>query len=219
MSDAQRPLRLVIIEDHLVMSTALRLLLSSRADIQVVGEAASGTEAIALLRTEQPDMALLDLFLTDGASLALLPQLQAASPGTRLLVLTATPDVALHRAVMAAGARGVVLKEEPAEVLLKAIERVRDGEIWLDAKLLAQVFSAPPSGALSAAQQRIASLTAREREIIQSLAKGLKNKQIAEQLYLSERTVQNHLASIFAKLEVSDRLELVLFAQENALIK
>src|SRR6185369_1220329 len=141
----------------------------------------------------------------------------------RLLVLTETLDLEAHRRAVHMGAMGLVLKDRAAEVLIKAIEKVHDGEVWLDRSLTASVLT-EMSRANKAAEPdpeaaKIATLTKREREIIIFVCQGLKNRQIADKLFLSEATVRNHLTSILSKLELSDRFELALFSYRHGLGK
>ena len=208
-------LRVLIVEDHLIMSTALRLLLDSQAGLCVVGEASNCTTARELAHRTAPDIVLLDLFLSDGESLGTIPEILSAVPGARIVVLTGAPDTALHRRALTLGAMGLVLKEQPAEVLLAAIECVQRGEVWIDRSLLAELMKPAPPVQASPTDL----LTQREREIIGAIGLGLRNKQIADRLFISERTVHNHLASIFRKLEVGDRLELAIYAGNHGLLE
>ncbi len=217
--------RLFLIEDHLVMRAALKLLLDSRADLQVVGEAANRGEALHGLQSslQAPDIILLDLELSDGTSADFIPMLRQAAPSSRVLVLTGTPDMTLHRRALGLGAMGLVRKEQPPETLLRAIERVRNGEVWIDPVLMQNTFATPQhlaseSDIQSDIKMRIASLSPREREIVALIGQGLKNKPIAARLFLSERTVHSHLSSIFRKLSVADRTELALFAAHHGLL-
>ena len=197
------------------MSTALRLLLNSQPNLKVVGEASNRISALELAKQTTPDIVLLDLFLSDGESLPLVPDLLVASPRTRVVVLTGAPDLALHRRALALGVTGLVLKEQPADVLLCAIERVFAGEVWIDRSLLAGIMTPE----VAPAPSPVTSLTGREREIIGAIGTGMRNKAIAERFFISERTVHNHLASIFRKLEVGDRLELALYARSHGLLE
>lgn len=212
--------RLFLIEDHLVMRAALKLLLDSRAELQVVGEAASREEALRVLQlSPTPDVILLDLELSDGTSVDFIPILLQAAPASRVLVLTGTPGIALYRRALELGARGLVRKEQPPETLLRAIERVRNGEVWIEPALMQDTLATPQHLANdSDIKGRIASLSPREREIVALIGQGLKNKPIAARLFLSERTVHSHLASIFRKLSVADRTELALFAARHDLL-
>jgi two-component system, NarL family, nitrate/nitrite response regulator NarL len=217
MSEAAKPIRVLLIDDQAVMGTALCLLLSSQSNLQVVGMVADCQEGLAVAASEQPEIILLSDGLT---SIDLLPNLLAAAPHARTIVLTDIPDPRLHHHIIGVGAMGLVLKEHTAEVLFKAIERVHAGEVWLERSAIAYVLNemSHPSKKTNPDDTDIAALTPREREIIALIGEGLKNKQIAARLFLSERTVHHHLASIFHKLGVTDRLELAVFAQRHGLL-
>src|SRR6185503_12420925 len=132
----------------------------------------------------------------------------------RVLVLTGLKDAEAHRQAVKLGAVGVVLKDQAPEVLIKAIKKVHAGEVWLDRTTTGNLFHemTQTSGELDPEKSKINSLTEREFQVIQLIAEGLKNKEIAKRLFISETTVTHHLSSIFSKLDVSDRLELVIYA-------
>jgi DNA-binding NarL/FixJ family response regulator len=209
-----------LVEDHLVVRAALRLLLESHRGLVVVGEAAGHADAIALAMAEQPDIILLDLDLGGENGLDLLPELRTAADHARVLILTGVHDVGAHRQAICGGAMGLVLKEQAPEVLLKAIEKVYAGEVWIERAMLASVLDevvmgrARPAGA---EERRISALTERERTVIALVGQGLKNKQIGERLAITETTVRHHLTSIFDKLGVESRLELMIFAHRHGL--
>jgi two-component system nitrate/nitrite response regulator NarL len=168
---------------------------------------------------------LLDLDLGGHDTGASLGSLRQRCSG-RVLVLTGTDDVAQHRDVVMKGARGVVHKSEPAEVILRAIEKVNEGEIWVHRALLGQVMGLLTEGGPAAAKapvdpeaERIASLTRREREIVQTMVRNSAAKQfaVAADLCMSEHTLRNHLTTIYAKLGVRGRLELHVFASSHGL--
>jgi DNA-binding NarL/FixJ family response regulator len=169
--------RVLIIDDHAVVRTGLRMLLESHSGLSVVGEAATRTDALATALREQPDIILLDLDLGGESSLDCLPELLAAASEARVLILTGLRDPEVHRRAVHLGAMGLVLKEKAAEVLLQAIEKVRAGEVWLDSAMIASVLremihtretrQADPEVA------RIAALTEREREVIALVGQGL----------------------------------------------
>lgn len=210
----QSPIRLLLVEDHLVMRAALRMLLSARPALEVVGETASCDGALQLCARHRPDIILLDIFLADGSSLERIPAL--IETGARVLVLTGTTDEVLAGRAFTLGAHGVVRKEQPAPVLIEAIRYVHGGGFWRDPVLPSQADAAPANA--SSEPSALNSLTPREREVIQLIGQGLKNKGLAARLNLSEKTVHNHLASIFRKLGVSDRLELAAFARRHHLL-
>ena len=214
-------IRLLLVEDHGIVRAGLRMLIENWPDLRVVGEAATRTEALVLAAGTRPDIILLDIYLGGESSLSFLPELLAAAPQARVLVLTAVTDRAVHQRAVRLGALGVVLKDQAAEVLAQAITKVHAGEVWLDPALIASVLTAArrpsPTAATDPVAARIATLTAREREITSLLAEGLSNKQIADHLTISETTVSHHLTSIFHKLDIATRLELVVFAYRHGL--
>jgi DNA-binding NarL/FixJ family response regulator len=215
-------IRVLLVEDHAVVRAGLRLLIESRPGLVVVGEATTHADALAVAACEQPHIILLDLDLGRENGLDLLPSLLAAASQARVLVLTGVRDVDEHRRAIRQGAMGLVLKDQAPDVLLKAIEKVHAGEVWLDRAMLAHVLSEMAVGAarpLDTNAARVATLTQREREVIALVDEGLKNKQIGDRLSITETTVRHHLTSIFAKLGVGSRLELVLFAHRHSLGK
>jgi DNA-binding NarL/FixJ family response regulator len=199
------------------------MLLESQPEITVVGEAATCAEALALANCTQPDIVLLDLDLGGENAIESMPALLSTAPETRILVLTGVRDPEIHRQAIRHGAVGLVLKEKAVETLLEAITRVRAGEVWLEPTMIARVLGdltrPQPSPQISPESAKIARLTEREREVIALVGEGLRNKYIAERLYISEATVRHHLTAIFAKLGVSDRFELAIYAYQHGLAK
>jgi two-component system nitrate/nitrite response regulator NarL len=218
-----QPVRVLIVDDHGIMRAGLRMLLESQPDITVVGEAATCAEALALANCTQPDIILLDLDLGGENAIESMPALLSTAPETRILVLTGVRDPEVHRQAIRHGAVGLVLKEKAVETLLEAITRVRAGEVWLEPTMIARVLGdltrPQPSPQISPEAAKIARLTEREREVIALVGEGLRNKHIAERLYISEATVRHHLTAIFAKLGVSDRFELAIYAYQHGLAK
>jgi DNA-binding NarL/FixJ family response regulator len=213
----------MLVDDHRVVRAALRLLIQSREGMTLVGEAGNRREAVAIARSAQPDIILLDLDLGDESGLDLIHDLLEAAGQARVIILTGTRDPEAHHRALGLGAMGVVEKEKAPEALLSAIERVHAGEAWLDplltARLLGEVSKVSRPKKPDPEAARIATLTAREREVVTLIGEGLKNRQIAERLFISEWTVRHHITSIFGKLEVSDRVELILFAYRHGLAK
>jgi len=216
-----QPIRVVIVDDHVVVRTGLRLLIESQPGITVVGEASNGAEALAVVARTQPDVIVLDLDLGGESGLDCFPGLRTAASTARILVLTGVRDPELHRRAVRLGSMGLVRKEEAAEVLLQAIKKVHAGEVWLEPAMIASVLGemtgTRASQPLDPDAAKIASLTEREREVVTLMRQGLRNKQIAERLGISETTVRHHLTSIFAKLGVTDRLELVIYTYRHGL--
>jgi two-component system, NarL family, nitrate/nitrite response regulator NarL len=204
----------LIIDDHAVVRAGLRMLMES-AGIDVVGMAGNRTESLQLAGELQPDVILLDLNLAGEDALSFLPELREAARSARVLILTGVSEPEAHRRAIRLGAMGVVLKAQAADVLIKAIEKVFAGEIWVDRATMGNVLSEmtrKSSSERDPDEEKIKTLTEREHQVISLIAEGLKNKQIAKRLFISETTVTHHLSSIFSKLEVTDRLELVIYA-------
>lgn len=215
-----RPIRVLLVEDHWVVRAGLRMLIESRPDMVVVGEAADCAKALEIATREHPDIILLDLDLGAERGMDLLAALKTTAMDTRVLILTGVIRAEDHRQAISNGAMGLVLKEQAPEVLLKAIEKVHVGEVWIDRTMLASVLSDRASGRakpIDAAATRIALLTDREREVSALVGQGLKNKQIAKHLSISETTVGHHLTSIFDKLGVENRLELIIFTHRHGI--
>ena len=216
-------IRVLLVDDHAVIRVGLRMLLESHPKLAVVGEASGRDEALALAAGTRPDIILLDLDLGGISSIDFLPELLAAAGQARVLLLTGSTDTDQHRKAVLRGAMGVVVKAQAAEVLLKAIEKVHAGEVWIDRTVMASVLSQMSRG--GAAEKvdpeaaKIAGLSDREREVITLICQGLQNKHIGERMAISEATVRHHLTSIFNKLEITNRLELVIYAYRHDLVK
>ncbi|MDQ3812962.1 MAG: response regulator transcription factor [Armatimonadota bacterium] len=214
-----QPIRILLIEDHAMVRAGLRLLLSRQSNLTVVGEASNRAEALAQVRRQQPDIILLDLMLGAESGLDLLPELIAGSRA-RVIALTGVTEEEMHRRARALGARGLVLKGQAPEVLLQAIAKVRAGELCFDPAVLAiEPVEQPPQGEVKSDPEaaKIALLSDREREVLALVCQGLKNHQIGARLYITETTVRHHMNAIYAKLKVSDRLELLIYALRNGI--
>ena len=219
-STKMTPIRIMIVDDHAVIRAGLRMLIEQDQAMTVVAMAGTPAEALTLAAAEKPDIIVLDLILGEEDGLDFLPELTKVSSNSRVLVLTGVQTPESHRTAIRRGAMGIVLKQQAAELLLKAIKKVRDGEVWIDRSMIGSVLSDVRSEQHAAANPealKINALTAREREVISLVSRGLKNRIIGQRLFISETTVTHHLSSIYAKLGVSDRLELVVYAFANQL--
>lgn len=215
-----RPIRIMIVDDHAVIRAGLRMLIEQDQTMSVVAMAGTRAEALRLAAGEQPDIIILDLVLGDDDGLAFLPELCDTSPNSRVLVLTGVQNPDSYRGAIRRGAMGIVLKEHAAEVLLKAIKKVSEGQVWIDRSMMGEMIQEfSKSSSADPEQAKISALTDREREVIRLVGEGLKNKLIAERLFISETTVTHHLSSVFSKLDVSDRLELTIYAFRHGLAK
>jgi two-component system nitrate/nitrite response regulator NarL len=215
-------IRVLIADDHPIVRDGLKKLLSLEEDFQIVGEASDGCEVLDRVQELDPDVLLLDLRMPNLDGLSALQALQQTNKRTRVIVLTASEDKNEFVQAMKLGCSGIVLKQTAPELIVKSIRKVHGGEIWLDSHTTAAVmrqFAAPgetPGGGTGKARER-SPLSQREREIVQLVAQGYKNKEMAEKMFISEQTVKNHLHNIFDKLGVSDRLELALYAIHKGL--
>ena len=213
-------IRVLIVDDHAVVRAGLRMLIDQDPDMKVTSDAGNRSEALAAAASDPPNIIILDIVLGDEDGLSLLPELRAVAPYARVLVLTGLRSSQSQRQAMRAGAMGIVLKEHAVEVLIKAIKKVHSGEVWLDrltmGSVLQEMTEKTPA---DPEQEKITSLTERERQVVGLVGEGLKNKQIAAKLFISETTVTHHLSSVFSKLAVSDRLELIIYAFRHGLAK
>lgn len=204
-----------------MLRQGLRRLLEEQPFIQVCGESGARDQAIELARQTQPNIILLELNLDGDLDIEIIPALLIAAPKTRVILVTGIVDASLRRQAVQMGVMGVVLKEHPISVLIRAIEKVHAGEVWIDRAMMANVLTnlsrlrmGEPEDPEAA---RISSLTDRERQVIRLIGAGLKNKDVAGRLSISEVTVRHHLTSVYSKLGVADRLELTIYAYRNGL--
>lgn len=217
----EKKTRILLIDDHSIFQFGVRMLIDQHRGLQIVGVADSSELALDIAVREQPDVIVLDLDLNGESGLELIPRLQAAAPDSRVLVLTGLTDAEQHVHAVQQGAVGLVQKRQDINILLQAIDRVAAGEAWLDPSMVANAL-VRMSRARGAKQEdpeahRIAALTEREREVVVLIGEGLQNRSIAHELSITETTVRHHLTSIFAKLGVTNRLELVIYAYRNHL--
>jgi DNA-binding NarL/FixJ family response regulator len=214
------PIKILILDDQTIVRTGMKLLLESREDITVVGDTGSCVDAIAIAKRKQPDIILTELLKEEDESLSYISDLAELSGQSRVIVVTSISDNELHYRAIQLGAMGLVLKSKDPQVLFKAIEKVQLGEAWLDRSTIAKVLSRrvrPLNDNKVSESSKIGNLTRRERDIITLVAQGLKNKQIAGHLSISDITVRHHLTSVFNKLEVADRFELIIYAYKNGI--
>jgi two-component system nitrate/nitrite response regulator NarL len=216
-----KTIRISIIEDHAIVRAGIRMLIEREAGIEVISEAATATEALAT-KGPRPDVILLDISLRTESGLDFLPQLLRHFQTAKVLVLTATEDPDKQLLAIEAGASGVVMKEQAPEVLVKAIHAVSSGEPWIgNALSVAALHKLSRARAerekVDPEAAKIALLTPREREVIAVVTRGLNGARIARELKISEATVRHHITSILSKLEVSNKLELAVYAFHHGL--
>src|SRR5712691_1583372 len=205
------PIRILIADDHAIFRDGLRRLLATQEDFQVVAEASDGKEAIAHATELKPDVLLLDLAMPRVPGMEVLRELAHQEISVRTILLTAAIQPFAVTSALQLGARGIVLKASPPELLLKGIRSVCEGEYWVGGEILTALaqFEQRPGGT--------SGLTSRELEIISAIKTGNSNKEIALRLSISEETVKRHLSNIFGKLGVSSRLELAILASRHDL--
>jgi NarL family two-component system response regulator LiaR len=207
--------RVVIVDDHPVVRQGLRTFLAVQDGIDVVGEAGDGAEALAQVATLAPDVVLLDLVMPGVDGVAAIAQLVAESPETKVLVLTSFPDDDRLLAAVQAGAAGYMLKDVAPTELANAIRAVARGEAALSSQPAARLLR---EYARRGSQSGVALLTAREREVLTLVGRGLANKQIARQLSIAEKTVKTHVSHILSKLGLADRTQAALYAVRTGLV-
>lgn len=223
MTMTNKPIRIMLVDDHQTMLWGLeKLIEGENPRMEVVGTASSCDEACKKSGTLKPDVILLDLDLEGQCSLDHLPAM-LANGVSRALILTAERQQAILDQAVLHGARGVLRKIASAEQVLKAIEKVHQGELWIEngmlSRVLGQFMSPTPKNEPDPEMARIAQLTPKERKIIDTIVheSGASNKVLAQRLFISEHTLRNHLTSIYQKLELSNRLELYVYAVKHAL--
>jgi DNA-binding NarL/FixJ family response regulator len=208
--DTQR-IRIVIADDHAIFRDGLRRLLATQEDFQVIGEASDGKEAIAIATDLRPDVLLLDLAMPRVPGMEVLRELAHQEVAVRTILLTAAIQPFAVTSALQLGARGIVLKASPPEMLLKSIRSVCEGQFWVGSE---PITAWTRTGQASSGGF---GLTSREIEIISAIREGSSNREIASKLAISEETVKRHLSNIYAKLGVSSRLELAVLASEQHL--
>jgi two-component system response regulator DevR len=208
------PIRVFLLDDHEVVRRGLATLLEAQGDIEVVGEASGADEALRRIPPTRPDVAVLDVRLPDGDGVEVCREVRARHPEIRCLILTSfDDDEALFQAIMA-GASGYVLKEVKGTGLVDAIRQVAAGRSLLDPAVTARVLERVRSG--EPEDERLAQLTEQERRILELIAEGLTNRQIAERVHLAEKTVKNYVSNLLAKLGMERRTQAAVFAAKLA---
>jgi two-component system, NarL family, response regulator NreC len=208
-------INVVLVDDHAVVRSGLRLLLERQEDIEVVGEAGNAKDAIFRARAMKPDVILLDVVMPGESGIEVLPRLLKESPETKVLVLSMQDDPSYVREAFAAGASGYVLKEAADEEVVSAVREIAAGGSYVHPALGARMVAAEAQERAAAAADP---LSDREREVLRLLALGHTNQEIAEQLYISVRTAESHRAHIMQKLRLSTRAELVRYALAHGLL-
>jgi two-component system response regulator NreC len=208
--------RVLIVDDHAVVRAGLKLLVDGENDLETVGEAGSGRDAIFESRSLKPDVVLLDVVMPDQNGIEVVPQLLKESPDTKVLVLSMQDEPRYVREAFEAGASGYVLKEAADSELVAAIREVAGGGRYVHPELGARLVAAETEERKRAEDDP---LSDREREVLRLLALGHTNQEIAKQLYISVRTAETHRAHIMQKLRLQSRAELVRYALDQGLLE
>ncbi|HWY71123.1 MAG TPA: response regulator transcription factor [Terriglobales bacterium] len=220
MSESNLPkIRIVLADDHAILRESLSLLLSTQNDFEVEGSASNGQEALEMVQRYHPDVLVLDLFMPDFDGFEVLRTLDRSGNRVATVVLTASESDTDYAQVVRLGARGLVMKGDGPQSLFEAIRLVGSGELAFSDELAHQVVSTLANDKRethAAPQASLHRLSDRERQIAYSVARGMKNRDIASQLTISENTVKRHLQSIFGKTGARDRLELAVLALNDA---
>jgi DNA-binding NarL/FixJ family response regulator len=211
------PIRVILADDHAIVLSGLQRLFESQPDFTVVACCRNADEALAVVRTREADVLILDLRMPGRTGLDALRELNDLQSPCRTVLLTAaiTDDEVIDAVRL--GAQGIVLKESDPETLLECVRKVHLGHQWIDRETMSRAFGRAVQRE-SAAREAARILTPRETEIVQMVAQGLRNKVIGERLSISEGTVKIHLHNIYEKVKVDGRLELVLWAQQQGLV-
>jgi NarL family two-component system response regulator LiaR len=205
-------IRILIVDDHAIVRQGLRMLLDAKAHIEIVGEAADGESAVQMAEILRPDVILIDLLMPGVSGVEAIERIRTSGIKTGILALTSSLEEQLVKRALQAGAQGYILKASRASDLIQAIEDIAQGKSSLDPAaaqvLMKQVTQPDP----------VAELTGRERDVFDALARGKTNTEIAASLDITEATVRTHIASILDKLELRDRMQVMIYALKRGLI-
>jgi DNA-binding NarL/FixJ family response regulator len=213
----EQQLDLLVVDDHEVVREGLAALLSRRSGFRVVAQAGSVAEAVAQAARFEPDLVVMDVRLPDGSGIEACREIRAARPETRVVMLTSYPDEEAVLSAILAGASGYLLKQIRGRDLISALEQVAGGGSLLDPAVTEKVLERVRMAARGTATDELADLTAQERKILLLVAEGKTNKEIAAEVYLSDKTVKNYVSSILSKLDLQRRTQAAAFVAKHHL--
>jgi len=211
-------LRILLVDDHSMVRKGVRLYLESQDDFQIIGEADSGEVAIKWVEEHAPEVVLMDLMMPGMGGIEATRRIKALSPTTVLIVLTSSQEREHVLTAMAAGASAYVLKDVGPEDLVQTIRRAVAGEVVMESRVAAQLVAFLQKPASTSTEALIADLTQRETEVLKLIAAGLSNAEIAEKLFISEKTVKTHVSNVLWKLQLHDRTQAAVFAWKEGLV-
>jgi two-component system response regulator DevR len=212
-----RPLRLLVVDDHEVVRQGLVSLLERREHFQVVAEAGTAAEAVEMARKFEPDLVIMDVRLPDGSGIEACREIRAEFPATRVVILTSYPDEEAVLSAIIAGASGYLLKQIRGRDLVSALENVGRGESLLDPAVTEKVLDRVRRIATGTYTDELAQLTQQEQKILLLVAEGKTNKEIASEVFLSDKTVKNYVSSILSKLNLERRAQAAAFVARHRL--
>jgi DNA-binding NarL/FixJ family response regulator len=219
-------IRLLLVDDQALIRTGFRMILEETDDIDIVGEAPDGTEAVRLAAELRPDVTLMDVRMPGVDGIEATRRIVAGDPAARVLILTTFDLDEYAFSALRAGASGFVLKDVPVDELARAIRSVANGDAVVSPRItrrLLDVYAThlpdPSAGTTGRAQAALDQLTPREREVLRAVAAGLSNTEIADQLVVSDATVKTHVGSLLAKLNLRNRVQAVIFAYDIGLVR
>jgi DNA-binding NarL/FixJ family response regulator len=214
---AARPLSLLVVDDHEVVREGLAALLERRAEFHVAAQAGTVAEAVAQAAKFEPDLVIMDVRLPDGSGIEACREIRAARPETRVVMLTSYPDEEAVLSAILAGASGYLLKQIRGRDLVAALEAVGGGASLLDPAVTEKVLERVRMAARGTATDELADLTTQERKILMLVAEGKTNKEIAAEVFLSDKTVKNYVSSILSKLDLQRRTQAAAFVAKHHL--
>jgi DNA-binding NarL/FixJ family response regulator len=216
-------IHIVILDNHALVRAGIRLLVDNHEGMVVVGDSGNLTEGLEIVSRLKPEIILLELNLTEVSSVDIISSIINASDQSRIILVTGTSNPLIIQQAIEEGVAGVIFKTQTADQLIKAIEKVNAGEVWLERSMIANVLSRlsrnNKPAKINTEIDNINELSEREKQVVRLIGQGYKNKKISTQLFISETTVRHHLTSIYNKLGVSDRLELLVYAHRCGLVK
>jgi DNA-binding NarL/FixJ family response regulator len=228
MDTFKKNIKVLLVDDHKSFSDGLAMLINTNKPVmQVVGTASNRQEALNSISQNKPDVVLLDVDMGKDNGIDMLPELLSKFTEAKFIVLTGEQSPSVHQQAILNGARGVLLKTDSAQTILKAIEKVYSGELWLDMNTMSNVLSrftgagSKGNNSQDREARKIADLTDREREIVKVLVQNdsSTNEEIADSLFIANSTLKNHLTAIYSKLEIRNRIELLKYALKHNLDK
>jgi NarL family two-component system response regulator LiaR len=213
MNNNGETVKLVIVDDHRVVRSGVKALIETEPGLEVIGEAGDGREAVTKVKAQQPDVVLMDLVMPEMDGVEATNEITKLSPAPEILILTSFSEEERIIQAIKAGASGYLIKDASPDELVQAIEDVYHGESTLDPKVAGTVLRSVQKEPEDSAEE----LTDREIEVLELLAEGLPNEDIAEKLYISERTVRSHVSNILGKLDLANRTQAALYAVRNGI--